>query len=92
MENDDSADEPQTATDDDLYQSVGEAISEILAETQIEIEPGQRVILAEELIERFVSIQKAAGATSQVSVTMRPAGGVESARSVKVRNALVNVN
>lgn len=90
MENDDGKDvEPN-----DLSGLVGEAISEILADVEIHIEPQERVVLAEELIEKFTSplmIQKAAGATSQVSVTMSPAGGVENARSVKGRNVLVNL-
>ena len=77
-----------------LSEIAGEAISEILAETQIEIEPQEKIILVEELLEKFTSpmmIQKAAGATSQVSVTMSPSGGVQSARSVKARNTLVNL-
>jgi hypothetical protein len=77
-----------------LPEIAAEAISEILAEAQIEIEPQERIILADELLEKFTSpmmIQKAAGATSQVSVTMSPSGGVQDARSVKARNVLVNL-
>lgn len=36
-------------------------------------------------------IQRAAGATSQVSITASPAAGVEGGQSVKVRNILVNL-
>lgn len=50
--------------------------------------------IAKELLEKFTSplmIQKGAGASSQVSITMSPSGGVESARSVKGRNVLINL-
>jgi hypothetical protein len=92
MANEDADDHGQTANEDDLSELVSEALSELLTEFQIESE--ERVVLAEELIEKFTSpllIQKAAGATSQVSVTISPGGGVENARSVKARNILVNL-
>jgi hypothetical protein len=65
-----------------------------LSDAGVQAEQEERIVLAEELVEKFTSpmmIQKAAGATSQVSVTMSPQGGVGGAHSVKGRNALVNL-
>src|SRR6266487_312048 len=82
------------ADSDEVFESVCEAISECLDDLDLQIEPKERVILAKELIENFTSplmIQKAAGATSQVSVTISPGGGVQDGRSLKLRNVRVNL-
>lgn len=78
----------------DLSEHICEGLAEVLDSAEIEIAPEQRIVLAEEIVEKFISplmIQQAAGATSQVSVTMNPVGGVSGAHSTKGRNAIVNV-
>lgn len=79
---------------EDLSKHISEGIEEVLAVTDIKIEPEETTVLVQEVVEKFVSplmIQRAVGATSEVSVTMSPVGGVGSAHSVKGRNALINL-
>lgn len=74
--------------------AVADAIAEIAGDADIHIEEDQAIVIANELLEKFTSplmIQKAAGASSQVSITMSPGGGVESGRSVKGRNVFINL-
>lgn len=78
----------------DLSQAAADAIAEIVGDADIHIEDDHAIVIANELLEKFTSplmIQRAAGASSQVSITMSPAGDVESARSVKGRNVLINL-
>jgi hypothetical protein len=81
-------------SDNELTAPISEGIQEVLVAADITFEPKERVVLAEEIVEKFISpvmIQRAAGATSQVTVTMNPAGGISGAHSIKARNALVNL-
>jgi hypothetical protein len=94
MDNKDLQDTEQTAGDDALLEQISDGIAEVLTAEEIDATSEEQVVLATEVVEQFISplmIQKAAGATSQVTVTMNPAGGVSSAHSVKARNALVNL-
>jgi hypothetical protein len=79
---------------DSLCEETADAISEIMADSQLQFETDEANHIARELVTKFTSplmIQRAAGATSQVSITASPAGGVEGGRSVKARNLLVNL-
>jgi hypothetical protein len=73
---------------DKVEELAGEGISEILSEAEIEVQPEERALLSKEVVERFspLMLQAATGPTSQVSVTMSPMGGVQSAHSTKLRN------
>jgi hypothetical protein len=90
----DNSHRDKTATADELRDEIANAITEVLESAEIITEPEERVVLVNELIEKFVSpamIRRAAGATSQVTVTMSPAGGVSSAHSSKASNVLLNL-
>lgn len=92
-----SIDDPEqsdAATRDDLSPGVADAIAEVLESVEIDSEPEERLVLADAIVQKFISplmIQRAAGATSQVTVIMNPSGGVSRAHSIKARNALVNL-
>jgi hypothetical protein len=78
----------------DPSRAAADAIAEMVGDADIHIEDDHAIVIANELLEKFTSplmIQKAAGASSQVSITMDPAGHVETARSVKGRNVLINL-
>lgn len=71
-----------------------DAIMEIMSDVGAPVSRDDAVSINQEAIEKFTSplmIQRAAGATSQVSITMSPAGGVDSARSTKGRNIFLNL-
>ncbi|GEM_PF-6585088 len=96
----DSAHEPERqgegeSTDHELQQAAADAIAEVVVDADMHIEADEAVTIASEILEKFTSplmIQKAAGATSSVSVVGSPDGGVESGRSVKATNILRWIN
>jgi hypothetical protein len=80
--------------DPTMLQEAADAISEIMSDVEIETDYDEAITIAKQLFEKFTSplmIQKAAGATSSVTITGSPTGSVESARSVKVRNVQFNL-
>lgn len=84
----------QTAKQNELPDKIATFIAEMLESAGIDTEPEQRVVLANEVIEKFIApamIRRAAGATSQVTVTMNPRGGVSSAYSKKASNVVLNL-
>jgi hypothetical protein len=88
-ENDD-----QSQPGQDPLHAAAEAIAEMLTDSEFQIKDEEAIVIANELLEKFTSplmIALGAGASSQVSVTMSPTGDVESARSIKTRNVLINL-
>lgn len=78
----------------DVPPDIAEAVAEIVADNGLEIEEHEAKLIGKEIFEKFTSpllIQRAAGASSEVAIQGNPAGGVESGRSVKVRNILINI-
>jgi hypothetical protein len=79
---------------DPTAEQVADAIAEIIVDSGLQLEADEAITITKEMLEEFTSplmIQRAAGATSSVSITASPAGGVESGRSIKVSNLLVNL-
>ena len=92
--NDSERVEAEHDLDPTMSQAAADAISEIMSDLEVETESDEVIAIARQLFEKFTSplmIQKAAGATSSVSVIMSPSGGLESARSVKGRNIQFNL-
>ena len=79
---------------DSLIQDTADAVAEIVSDTGLEVEAEEANSIAKERVEKFTSplmIQRAAGASSQVSIHGSPSGGVESGRSLKISNILINL-
>ncbi len=75
----------------DLAPHAADAVSDLLTDVGLELERHEAEIIANEILQEFTSMQRAAGATSQVSIVNNPQGGVESARSTKMANFVYNI-